>query len=99
MRILEDTDDPDVRKSVYALFASLAIVMKEEISPVLPKIVEQMINSIQSSEGIVVRFTNRVVPTTVRNGLELYCLCAEAFKISIVYAQCFSSRLLFKQTY
>jgi hypothetical protein len=54
LRILQGTDDPDVRKSVYALFAALAIVMKEEISPVLPKIVEQMINSIQSSEGIVV---------------------------------------------
>jgi hypothetical protein len=56
LRILQGTDDPDVRKSVYALFAALAIVMKEEISPVLPKIVEQMINSIQSSEGIVTHY-------------------------------------------
>lgn len=56
LSILNDTDDPDVRKSVYALFAALAIVMKDEISPALPKIVEQMIESIQSSEGIVVSF-------------------------------------------
>lgn len=56
LNILNDTDDPDVRKSVYALFAALAIVMKDEIAPALPKIVEQMIDSIQSSEGIVVSF-------------------------------------------
>lgn len=55
LRILEQTDDPDIRKSVYALFAALAIVMKEEISPALPKIINEMIDSIQSSEGIVVR--------------------------------------------
>ena len=59
LKVLDDTDDPDVRKSVYALFAALAIVMKEEISPVLPKVVEQMISSIQSSEGIVVSFCSR----------------------------------------
>lgn len=54
MRILNQSTDPDVRKSVYGLFAALAIVLKGEIGPVLPNVVEQMINSIQSSEGIVV---------------------------------------------
>lgn len=54
LKILDDTDDPDIRKSTYALFAALSIVMKDEISPALPKIVEQMIDTIQSSEGIVV---------------------------------------------
>ncbi|CAG9770533.1 unnamed protein product [Ceutorhynchus assimilis] len=53
MRILDQTTDPDVKKSVYSLFAALAIVMKEELSPVLPKIVHEMMESIQSSEGIV----------------------------------------------
>ncbi|KAJ8924603.1 hypothetical protein NQ315_000753 [Exocentrus adspersus] len=56
LRILGETNDPDVRKSVYALFAALAIVMKEEISPALPKIVNEMIESIQSSEGIVTHY-------------------------------------------
>ncbi|KAJ8943944.1 hypothetical protein NQ314_009608 [Rhamnusium bicolor] len=56
LRILEKTDDPDIRKSVYALFAALAIVMKEEISPALPKIINEMIESIQSSEGIVTHY-------------------------------------------
>lgn len=54
LNILNDTDDPDIRKSVFALFAALSIVMKDEISPALPKIIEEMIDSIQSSEGIVV---------------------------------------------
>lgn len=54
LKILDETNDPDIRRSVYALFAALSIVMKDDISPALPKIVEQMIDSIQSSEGIVV---------------------------------------------
>ncbi|ENN75169.1 hypothetical protein YQE_08282, partial [Dendroctonus ponderosae] len=56
LRILDGTEDPDVKKSIYALFAALAIVMKEEIAPVLPKIVHEMIESIQSSEGIVTHY-------------------------------------------
>ncbi|KAK9877960.1 hypothetical protein WA026_020178 [Henosepilachna vigintioctopunctata] len=52
LRILDSTDDPDVKGKVYALLASLSIIMKEEIAPALPKVVEQMILSIQSSEGI-----------------------------------------------
>ncbi|XP_066250026.1 importin-4-like [Euwallacea similis] len=56
MRILDQTQDPDVKKSIYALFAALAIVMKEDLSPVLPKIVQEMIESIQSSEGIVTHY-------------------------------------------
>lgn len=54
LRILDETEDPDVRKSIYALVAALSIVLKEEIAPALPKAVEQMIESIMSSEGIVV---------------------------------------------
>ncbi|CAG9821795.1 unnamed protein product [Phaedon cochleariae] len=56
LRILDQTSDPDLKKSIYALFAALAIVMKEELSPALPKIVNEMIESIQSSEGIVTHF-------------------------------------------
>lgn len=55
LKILDDTRDPDVRKSVYSLFSALAGVMKNEIAPALPTIVEAMIGTIQSSEGIIVR--------------------------------------------
>ncbi|CAH1164397.1 unnamed protein product [Phyllotreta striolata] len=58
LRILDSTSDPDINKSVYALFAALAINMKEELAPVLPKIVQEMIESIQSSEGIVTQYDN-----------------------------------------
>lgn len=61
LRILHQTEDPDVKKSVYALFAALAIVMKEELSPALPQIVEEMIVSIQSSDGIVVCRTMNLI--------------------------------------
>lgn len=56
LRILNKTDDPDVKKSIFALFAALAGVMKEDISPVLPNIIENMITSVQSTDGIVVIF-------------------------------------------
>lgn len=56
LRILNKTDDPDVKKSIFALFAALAGVMKEDISPVLPNIIENMITSVQSTDGIVVFF-------------------------------------------
>ncbi|KAJ8963724.1 hypothetical protein NQ317_011346 [Molorchus minor] len=56
LRILDSTEDPDIKKSVYALFAALSIVMKDEIRSALPKIVKEMIESIQSSEGIVTHY-------------------------------------------
>ena len=54
VNLLKETDDPDLKKSVYGLLASISHVMKSEMSSVLPVIVEYMIISVQSSEGIVV---------------------------------------------
>lgn len=51
---LADTEDPDLKKATYGLFAALSTVMKEEISPFLPKIIELMIGSLKSSEGVTV---------------------------------------------
>ncbi|VEN33574.1 unnamed protein product [Callosobruchus maculatus] len=67
LQILEGTNDPDVKKSVYALFAALAIVMKDEISPALPKIVNGMIESIRSSEGIVTHYEEEE-----KDGIDIY---------------------------
>lgn len=53
LNLVNATDDPDIKKSVYGLFASLSTVMKSDIGSVLPTIVQQMIESIQSSDGIV----------------------------------------------
>lgn len=54
MNLIEETNDPDIRKVVYGLFASISTVMKKDMAPALPKIVDFMIESIQSTEGIVV---------------------------------------------
>ena len=54
MKLLKQTEDPDLRKSVYGLLASISTIMKKEMATALPQIVEYMITSIQSSEGIVV---------------------------------------------
>ena len=54
MNLLKKTEDPDLKKSIYGLIASISIVVKNEMSIVLPEVVEHMITSVQSSEGIVV---------------------------------------------
>lgn len=57
LRILNNSADPDNRRAAFALVGALAMVLKEELGPVLPTVVEQMIGTIQSSEGIEVRFS------------------------------------------
>lgn len=54
MNILQSTDDPDLKKSVYGLLASISTIMKENMSGALPNIISHLITSIQSTEGIVV---------------------------------------------
>lgn len=54
MKLLKETEDPDLKKSIYGLFASISTIMKKEMAGALPEIFEYMITSIQSSEGIVV---------------------------------------------
>lgn len=54
MILLNGTEDPDLKKSVYTLIASISSVLKERMAFALPSIVEQLITSVQSSEGITV---------------------------------------------
>lgn len=54
MHLLKESNDPDLKKSVYGLLASISIVLKNDMSLVLPIIVEHMITSVQNSDGIVV---------------------------------------------
>ncbi|XP_060832672.1 importin-4-like [Bombus pascuorum] len=56
MKLLKETEDPDLKKSIYGLFASISTIMKKEMAGALPEIIEHMITSIQSSEGIVPHF-------------------------------------------
>lgn len=45
-----DNDEPELRRSLYNLFASLSEVIGAEMAAVLPKIVERMLDSVKSSE-------------------------------------------------
>lgn len=58
MKLLRETEDPDLKKSIYRLIASVSTTMKKEMAGALPEIIEYMITSIQSSEGIIVCKTN-----------------------------------------
>jgi len=56
MALLKKVDDPDLRKSVYGLLASISTVIKADVQTVLPEVVEIMLNSIKSQEGILTEF-------------------------------------------
>ncbi|XP_050458039.1 importin-4-like [Cataglyphis hispanica] len=56
IKLLRSIDDPDVRKSLYGLFAAISTVVKKDMAIVLPELVEYMIRSITSSDGILMHF-------------------------------------------
>uniref|UniRef100_H2ZPS2 Importin N-terminal domain-containing protein n=1 Tax=Ciona savignyi TaxID=51511 RepID=H2ZPS2_CIOSA len=51
-----ETNDPDLRRAAFGLFAAVASLVKEDMAPFMPVIVKNMLNSVQSSEGIIVSF-------------------------------------------
>lgn len=60
IKLLRNTIDPDLRKSLYGLFAAISTVMKKEMAVTLPEIVEYMIMSIRSADGILVIITRKL---------------------------------------
>lgn len=54
IHLMKTTDDPDLRKSAYGLFASVASVLKQDMAVFLPTIMEAIITSIKSDSGVVV---------------------------------------------
>jgi hypothetical protein len=54
LNLLSKTDDPELRKSCYGLFAALSAVLKDDMRNILPTLVEPMLEALQSEEGIVV---------------------------------------------
>lgn len=51
--LIGDTKDPDLKRSCYNLFASMALVLGEQIGPALEKIVTAMIESVKSTDSIL----------------------------------------------
>ncbi|XP_060081049.1 importin-4-like [Ylistrum balloti] len=52
LNLLHTVDDPDLRRCVYGLFASLSSIMKGDIGPYLENLITHMIGSLKSTEGV-----------------------------------------------
>ncbi|XP_070574661.1 importin-4-like [Ptychodera flava] len=53
LKLVQDNDDPDLRRCTYGLFASISIVLKSNMEPYLATITKLMVDSIMSAEGVV----------------------------------------------
>jgi len=51
-----NNDEPELKTSLYNLLAALSEVVNEEMGPFLPKIVESMLDSVKSTEGLMPQF-------------------------------------------
>ncbi len=51
-------DDPDVRKAAFGLYGAVAFVAKENMAAALPGLVEQMLVSATSTEGVSLEMKN-----------------------------------------
>ncbi|XP_033755786.1 importin-4-like [Pecten maximus] len=52
LNLLHTVDDPDLRRCVYGLFASLSSIMKGDIGPYLENLITHMLGSLKSTEGV-----------------------------------------------
>lgn len=55
LALIEDKDDPELKRSCYNLFASMALVLNEQIGSALDKIVSSMIDSVKSTDSITLQ--------------------------------------------
>ena len=53
LALLEDKDDPDLKRSCYNLFAAMAMILNEQIGSAMDKIVSSMIDSVKSTDSIM----------------------------------------------
>jgi importin-4 len=53
LALIEDKEDPDLKRSCYNLFAAMASILNEEIGSAMDKIVSSMIDSIKSTDSIM----------------------------------------------
>ncbi|XP_069113686.1 importin-4-like isoform X2 [Argopecten irradians] len=52
LNLLQTVDDPDLRRCVYGLFASLSCIMKSDIGPYLENLITHMLGSLTSTDGV-----------------------------------------------
>ncbi|CRL01971.1 CLUMA_CG015064, isoform A [Clunio marinus] len=53
LTLIEDGSDPDLKRSCYNLFASMASILNEQMGSALEKIVSSMIDSVKSTDSII----------------------------------------------
>lgn len=53
LKLLEGSEDPDLKAALYSLFASLSTVMKEQSAVFLPRLIDAMNASLKSTDGFV----------------------------------------------
>lgn len=53
LMLIEDKDDPDLKRSCYNLFSSMASILNQDMESALQKIVGSMIDSVKSTDSIV----------------------------------------------
>uniref|UniRef100_A0A1A9UP14 26S proteasome non-ATPase regulatory subunit 5 n=1 Tax=Glossina austeni TaxID=7395 RepID=A0A1A9UP14_GLOAU len=62
LNLLEEAkDDPDLRRALYNLIASLAEVVNEEMASVYPKFMERLFQSILSTEEVIPEYNEDIV--------------------------------------
>ncbi|CAH1780460.1 unnamed protein product [Owenia fusiformis] len=54
LTLLQDATDPDLKRSIYGMFAAMSCLLKFEMSQYLARMVAPMLESMQSTEGITV---------------------------------------------
>ncbi|XP_029160680.1 importin-4-like [Nylanderia fulva] len=69
IKLLRKTEEPDTRKSLYGLFAAISTVVKKDMAVVLPELIEYMIMSIRSSDGILMHFKDEANALTIYDDL------------------------------
>ncbi|KAG1652178.1 Importin-4 [Nymphon striatum] len=52
LKLLDETTDPDLRRCIYGLFASISIVLKEQMNVYMEKLIEKMIYSLNLIEEL-----------------------------------------------
>lgn len=63
IHLIDQKDDPDLRRCVYGLFGSMSVILKGEMSKYLSTIVSAILGSIKSSEGVQLQYKEDVEDT------------------------------------
>ncbi|XP_019849477.1 PREDICTED: importin-4-like [Amphimedon queenslandica] len=58
---LMNSTDPDLRRSVYGMMASLSTILGQGLAPHLPAVIPRMIQSLQSTEGVKAYYSSTAV--------------------------------------